>query len=405
MKKRYLVCLFVLLTCMLFAMPASARWVKENNGYVYYTGKGVRTNTVWIAQKNVGIVTFASGNTYGIKKDGSLFKGCLTWKSKTYYFNSKGLLVKNKWIKGSGTNMFHTDKNGALLVSRIAKIGGKWYGFNKKGLMIRGAATLGKKTYYFRKDGTMVIKGLVRIKGRIFFFGNNGVMVVSRWAGRYYFSSKGYALTNCWRGERYLGADGKYCIGLARIGSDLYFFNNNGTKFKSGSKTVNGKTYLFDANGKAVNGSSRFEDSYYTDPVVSDEALLAAIIYSESGNQPYYGQLAVGLVITNRMRSSEFPNKLKDVIYAKQQFEPTRNGALTRYLKNPSLVSDMSKKAAKVVLAAYPLNKYFTTDEKGKRISMEGYYFFMTKPAYDRLGLSSAYIKLKDHVFFKRWSR
>ncbi len=406
MKKRYLVCLFVLLACMLCAMPVSAKWVKEGSGYVYYTGKGVRTKTVWITEKNAGMVTFASGNTYCIKKDGTVYKGCLTYKSKTYYFNSKGLLIRNKWIKGTGSKLLHTDREGALLVSRIAKIGGKWYGFNKKGLMIRGAATLARKTYYFRKDGTMVIKGLVRINGKIYFFGSNGAMVVSRAVGRYYFGKKGDALTNGWNGEKYYGADGKYCIGLTRIGSDTYFFNNDGTKLTSASKTVNGKTYLFDANGKAVsNNNGRFENTYYTDPKVDDETLLSAIISAESGNQPYYGQIAVGLVITNRMRSGEFPNTLREVIYAKQQFTPARDGALTKRLKNPALVSDMSKKAAKVVLAAYPLGKYYTTDEKGKRISLEGYVFFMTPAAYQRLGLNSVYIKLQDHVFFKRWSR
>ena len=133
---------------------------------------------------------------------------------------------------------------------------------------------------------------------------------------------------------------------------------------------------------------------------MNSEKLLAAIIYCEAGNQPYYGQLAVGLVITNRVRSSDFPSSIKDVVYAKDQFTPARNGALTNALENYSTVSSSAKKAAKKVLSMYASNSY-TITVKGKKKNMQGYLFFMTPAA--RLGLSSTYLKLDGHVFFKTW--
>lgn len=48
--------------------------------------------------------------------------------------------------------------------------------------------------------------------------------------------------------------------------------------------------------------------------------LLGALIQMESGNQPYEGQLAVGAVVMNRVRSSRYPNTIADVIYAPGQF-------------------------------------------------------------------------------------
>lgn len=48
--------------------------------------------------------------------------------------------------------------------------------------------------------------------------------------------------------------------------------------------------------------------------------LLGALIQLESGNQPYEGQLAVGAVVMNRVRSSRYPNTIADVIYAPGQF-------------------------------------------------------------------------------------
>ena len=48
--------------------------------------------------------------------------------------------------------------------------------------------------------------------------------------------------------------------------------------------------------------------------------LLGALIQLEVGNQPYEGQLAVGAVVMNRVRSSRYPNTIADVIYAPGQF-------------------------------------------------------------------------------------
>lgn len=58
----------------------------------------------------------------------------------------------------------------------------------------------------------------------------------------------------------------------------------------------------------------------------TDEMLLAALIQMEAGNQPYEGQVAVGAVVVNRMKSPAYPNTLAGVIYASGQFTPTRTG-------------------------------------------------------------------------------
>ena len=52
----------------------------------------------------------------------------------------------------------------------------------------------------------------------------------------------------------------------------------------------------------------------------NDVQVLGALIQLESGNQPYEGQLAVGAVVMNRVRSSRYPNTIADVIYAPGQF-------------------------------------------------------------------------------------
>ena len=46
-----------------------------------------------------------------------------------------------------------------------------------------------------------------------------------------------------------------------------------------------------------------------------DVYLLAQCIYSESRGEPYKGQVAVGAVVLNRVKSSSFPNSIAGVVY------------------------------------------------------------------------------------------
>ena len=64
----------------------------------------------------------------------------------------------------------------------------------------------------------------------------------------------------------------------------------------------------------------------------SDEELLACLIYCEAGNQPYEGQVAVGAVVINRMRSAAYPNTMVGVIYQNKQFSPVASGRLAARL-------------------------------------------------------------------------
>ncbi|MCI2049435.1 MAG: cell wall hydrolase [Lachnospiraceae bacterium] len=59
-----------------------------------------------------------------------------------------------------------------------------------------------------------------------------------------------------------------------------------------------------------------------------DRELLAELIYSEAGNQPYEGQLAVGSVVINRVLSGAFPDTVVGVIYQANQFAPVADGHL-----------------------------------------------------------------------------
>lgn len=116
-----------------------------------------------------------------------------------------------------------------------------------------------------------------------------------------------------------------------------------------------------------------------TDP---NEMLLAQLIESESGNQPYKGKLAVGTVVMNRVSSDEFPDNIKDVIYQKKQFSVVSNGTIR------NKPSDDSIKAAKEIL-------------DGKRVLDSNIlYFYNPKFTNDRWIKSLKIDKIiEDHIF------
>ena len=60
----------------------------------------------------------------------------------------------------------------------------------------------------------------------------------------------------------------------------------------------------------------------------ADVYLLAKTIYAEGRGEPYTGQVAIGAVIMNRIRSSSFPNTVSGVVYQKGAFTAVSDGQI-----------------------------------------------------------------------------
>ena len=60
-----------------------------------------------------------------------------------------------------------------------------------------------------------------------------------------------------------------------------------------------------------------------------ETTILAATIQLEAGNEPYEGQVAVGAVIMNRVRSGGYPNSISGVVYQAGQFSVSGRIAAT----------------------------------------------------------------------------
>ncbi len=93
-----------------------------------------------------------------------------------------------------------------------------------------------------------------------------------------------------------------------------------------------------EAAAKAAQAAQTTETSTVQNAAVSasydDVTLLAALIQCEAGSECYEGQLAVGAVVMNRLRSGAYPSSISGVIYQSGQFPPAGQGMVAGIAAN-----------------------------------------------------------------------
>ncbi len=149
----------------------------------------------------------------------------------------------------------------------------------------------------------------------------------------------------------YIIANGRYFYTVGRVremNGELYVpieplvkaLNSYASKNASGAYTVrSGDTR------KLKNASQFYRE---------DELLwLSRIISAEARGESLQGKMAVGNVVLNRVRSSQFPNTIYSVIFDKKygvQFAPTSNGTIYNVPTEESVI------AAKMCLEGYSIS-------------------------------------------------
>lgn len=102
----------------------------------------------------------------------------------------------------------------------------------------------------------------------------------------------------------------------------------------------------------------------------AERELLAALIFCEAGNQPYEGQVAVGAVVMNRVRSESYPGTVQEVIYQSGQFTPAMTGWLDSVLAKGGYTESAMQAAADALAGSNPVGDclYFSTGGYGTKI-------------------------------------
>lgn len=106
-----------------------------------------------------------------------------------------------------------------------------------------------------------------------------------------------------------------------------------------------------------------------------DQSLLAALIYCEAGNQPYEGQVAVGAVVMNRVRSGAYPNTIAEVVYQPGQFGPAMTGWLDSVLLSGGYTDTAMQAAADALAGSNPIGDCMSFGNGDWGIQIGDHYF------------------------------
>ena len=78
----------------------------------------------------------------------------------------------------------------------------------------------------------------------------------------------------------------------------------------------------------SLNGNSNSKPSSSGNYSSSDLYLMAKAIYAEGRGESYTGQVAIGAVIMNRLKSPDFPNTIAGIVYQKGAFTAVADGQI-----------------------------------------------------------------------------
>ena len=241
---------------------ASTGFVKDTNGFKFYSTSGNQAKDTFIQDEN--------GNWYYFDNQGYLVTGAREIDGKQLYFMKNGVQLRDALQEDENGNQYYYDKTGAKVLNRYYTSDGQnWRYFDDKGVMARGLVQIGAGQQYFDQNGYQVKGKVVRAKdGKLRYFDkDSGNAVINRFAQGdnpsdwYYFGADGVALTGLQKiGQQtlYFDQDGKQVKGQVVTLADnsiRYFDANSGemdvNKFAEGAKN---EWYYFDQDGKALTG-------------------------------------------------------------------------------------------------------------------------------------------------------
>lgn len=206
---------------------------------------GTATMSAWAAEG-----WSQSGNTW-VYLDSNNNRVTNEWKrgadNQWRYLNGSGEMTVNAWVD----NTYYMDSNGILVTD-------KWMKFQETGQS-------DSKWYYFGSSGKAIMDNWAKIDNKWYYFDTNGEMLTG-WVldDMYYCGSDGVMKTG-W--QKLYPPDGDYDPNRVTPGDDSddgkswFYFNDSGKKYipskmsgEFGTGKVNGVSYCFDSNGAMKTG-------------------------------------------------------------------------------------------------------------------------------------------------------
>ncbi|MEJ8306612.1 cell wall hydrolase [Saccharibacillus sacchari] len=155
---------------------------------------------------------------------------------------------------------------------------------------------------------------------------------------------------------------------------------------KESATSLTPPTQLFFTRTALLSQDQASQATWTYDLSNEDLLLLERIVMAEAEGEPYAGKVAVANVVLNRLRSANFPDTVRTVIYQRYQFSPVQNGRFDRVTP--------SEDSVKAVAEA--LNGR-------KEVPDDTYYFVSISLATDMTipNTRTPVKKIGHHTFFK----
>lgn len=166
------------------------------------------------------------GNWAYIDRYGDRLKGEQKINKVTYDFGEEGY-VKHGWQQEDNL-MHYYDRDSGMIKKAWRLIDNKWYYFNDEGTMLTGLQNIDGTKYCLSQNGQM-LTGLQNIGGSNYYFCDQGGM------------QYGWVNIN---------------------GKDYYFDETTGAMLVSTEKIINGKNYIFAADGTSSTRKNSWIDTY-----------------------------------------------------------------------------------------------------------------------------------------------
>lgn len=205
---------------------------------------------------------------------------------KYYWLNEDGVMAVSSWVEGSDGNKYFVNSHGVRITNEWRYMFASedddaeeesWFYFDSNGKMLKGKKNVNGKTYYFSDEGKMLTGWVNYESGGTPQKNDSGVVK----------EQTVYCLES---GERATGWLKLYAPEDYEDQEDdeyWYNFKSNGQIRASIKATINGKSYVFDDEGKMLSGWVKIVPTAtgndYED--ITDETSNAA---SLTGDQLYY---------------------------------------------------------------------------------------------------------------------
>lgn len=227
--------------------PDGTLWTTGGH-YVAFTGYKYENGKHWLYTKDSGGRCHDGWYSYENSMKGRVR---LLWTAEipktgwfkengAWYFYSSGVKVKNGWAKDSSGKWFYLGADGKMVTSKWVQSNKEWYYLGSDGAMLSSAWIKDTKGWYYLDNSGKMVKSIwIKYKNKWYYLKDNGVMAESEWV---YYKKVWYYLK-----ESGAMADKEWI----KWKGGWYYLKSGGA-MATGTLTIDGKTYSFDANGKWI---------------------------------------------------------------------------------------------------------------------------------------------------------